>query len=103
MKNLILLFVALSFAAPTFARGQKGVHNRQQHQEARIEQGRQSGNLTPRESQRLENQQRHINNVEERALADGKLSKKEKRHIDHLQDKANRDIYREKHDSQKRK
>ena len=78
------------------------IDQRQANQERRIDQGIQSGQLTEREAERLQRQQDHIQNMEDKALADGKLSKGERRKIRRAQNRASRQIWRQKHDAQTR-
>ena len=65
-----------------------------------IDQGVASGQLNARETQRLEREQKHIATAETKAEADGKVTNKERAHLSHMQNKASRDIHREKHDAQ---
>lgn len=51
-----------------------GIQQRMDHQENRIEQGVQSGALTPRETGRLEGEQAHIQQAKERMKSDGQLT-----------------------------
>ena len=76
------------------------VDKRQAKQEARIEQGVASGQLTSRETLRLEREQKHVAVAETKAEADGKVTAKEKARLDHMQNKASRDIHHQKHDKQ---
>jgi len=98
------LFSILALAAAGTALAQSAtpkVDQRQQNQERRIEQGSSSGQLTPREAQRLENRQQRTERVEERAKADGQVTARERAHMDNMQDRNSRDIRREKHDRQR--
>ena len=79
------------------------VDARQAHQQARIHRGVVSGTLTPREQHRLQHQQRHVARVEAHAKADGRVSAHERQRLDQLQDRASRDIRRQKHDGQARR
>lgn len=83
-------------ATPAELQAQR-VDNRQARQDARIDQGAASGQLTPREQRRLRHQQTHIANMEDRVEADGKVTGKEAAHMENAQDRASRDIYRKKH------
>lgn len=77
--------------------------NRREHREQqRIRQGIRSGELTRREAARLEAQQGRIRGYEWYAKSDGHVSWAERRRLDHMLDRANRDIYRQKHDRQDR-
>jgi len=78
-----------------------GIDQRQANQEQRIDQGIASGQLTQREAGRLEQQQQHINTIEDKAKSDGVVTKKERARLHAAQDKASKKIYRQKHDRQK--
>jgi hypothetical protein len=77
-----------------------GVDARQARQNARIQQGVNSGALTPAETKRMEAREAHVGNVEDRAKADGTVTQAEKANITRAQDKASRKIRRQKHDAQ---
>jgi hypothetical protein len=77
-----------------------GIQQRMDHQENRIEQGVQSGALTPRETGRLEGEQAKIQQTEERMKSDGKLTGNERERLTIMQNKAGQDIYNQKHDAQ---
>jgi hypothetical protein len=77
-----------------------GIDQRQANQERRIDQGISSGQLTERESARLDKQQNHIDTMENKAKADGVMTKKERARIQAAQDRASRNIARQKHDVQ---
>lgn len=97
--TLASLLVALSLGAA--AQSTPGVDQRQDQQSARIQQGAQSGSLTPREQRRLQREQRAVQRAENRAKADGVVTPKERRRLDRMQDKASADIARQKHDRQR--
>lgn len=99
VKSLaILSFIVpvLAFAQTTMPR----VDQRQANQEQRIEQGEASGSLTQREANRLERGQQHVSNMENRATADGVVTKREQVRLHEAQATQNRRIYRQKHDRQ---
>ena len=75
---------------------------RQHNQRTRIVNGVQSGELTMRETQRLAAGQVHLNRVENRAKADGVVTKRERAHLQHEANQQSRRIYRQKHDAQDR-
>jgi hypothetical protein len=77
------------------------VVNRERRQQARIGQGVQSGELTARETQRLEREQGRIEADRKQALADGTMTKRERARLHREQDRASRHIYRQKHDAQR--
>ena len=103
MNTASKLVVAACFALPLVAFAQTTtprVDQRQINQEARIEQGVQSGSLTQREANRLEAGQQHVQNVEDRAKADGVVTRKERARMHQAQEVQSRHIYRQKHDRQ---
>jgi hypothetical protein len=77
-----------------------GINDRQANQEARIEQGVTSGQLTRREAARLRAEQRAIRAEKRMARADGVVTPAERARIRRDQRRASRDIYRQKHDAQ---
>ena len=96
------LIAAVALVAPLLANAQSTprIDQRQANQEARIQQGVQSGELTNREAAKLEKGQTHVQNMENKAMADGKVTKKEAARIEHAQDQQSKKIAREKHDRQ---
>jgi len=101
--NLILAGATLALAsAGVLAQGASmpRVDQREGNQQARIAQGAASGALTPHETQRLEKQQAHVANAETKAEADGVVTKSERRKLHRMQNRANSDIYSQKHDAQ---
>lgn len=79
------------------------INQRQGREQARIHHGVQSGQLTARETYRLEREQAHIARYEAASRADGGgLSYRERYRIERMQDRASRDIYRQRHDGQAR-
>jgi hypothetical protein len=75
---------------------------RQQNQRERIAQGVGSGELTMRETRRLAAGQVHLNRAENRAKADGVVTKRERAHLQHEANQQSRRIHRQKHDAQDR-
>lgn len=98
------LIAAVALVAPLLASAQTAstprIDQRQASQDARIQQGGQSGALTQREAVKLERGQQHVQNVENRVAADGVVTGKEKARVEHAQDQQSKRIYREKHDRQ---
>ena len=77
------------------------IAKRQQRQQKRIAQGVNSGELTARETARLERQEARLNKEIARDRADGGgLSVAERRKITRQQNRESRRIYRQKHDGQ---
>jgi hypothetical protein len=95
--------LSLGAAAPAFADSyEQIIDRRQDRQEDRIDQGIKSGELNRREAARLERGQAHVNRIENRALADGTISRGEFRRIEDAQKAQSHRIYRQKHDRQHR-
>jgi len=123
MKRTLLLSIAtLAFsgllAAPGFAQnpntagGGPGivdpghprvnqVNGREQNQQDRIANGVKSGELTPHETAKLENQEQHINHQEKKDMAEhnGHLTKGEQNHLNKEQNKESARIYNKKHNN----
>lgn len=78
------------------------VDQRQANQKDRIQQGARSGELTRAETANAVQDQRHIRRAERRAKADGKVTKRERARLNHKQNKASRELRRNKHDAQAR-
>ena len=78
-----------------------GIDQRQANQEQRIDHGIASGQLTQREADKLDKQQQHIDKMENKAKSDGVVTKKERSRLHAAQDRASKNIFREKHDRQK--
>lgn len=75
------------------------VRQRETIQQERINQGVQSGALTPRETSRLEAQQSRIKQREERMKADGNLNRFERARLARKENRASRTIYRKTHNA----
>ena len=107
MQRTLFAVVLATAAAGAFAADAAGaatetprVDQRQARQQARIDQGVQSGTLTPREQRRLQRDQKVVARAEAAAKADGTVTRTERRRLHHLQDHASRDIHRQKRDAQ---
>jgi hypothetical protein len=98
------LYLALAAFPVLAAAGTRdpGVNHRQHHQQERIQQGVKSGELTRGEARRLHAEQRHIRHEERAYKADGKLTGAERADLHRDQNRASRDIHRQKHDAQDR-
>ncbi len=79
------------------------IHQRKQNQQRRIANGVKSGNLTPRETNKLERQQRSINHEERnmRKADNGHLTKSDRRQLNRRQNRASRNIYAKKHNAKR--
>ncbi len=74
-----------------------GIDAREQRQQQRIQQGVQSGQLTPGAAYRLEAQQGRIQATEDRMKASGNLTGRDRAILTRMQNRASRNIYRKKH------
>lgn len=97
MNRLLIAALCLTAASAFAQTNTPRVDQREANQQARIAQGAASGALTPHETQRLEKEQAHINHAEDKAKADGTVTRAERRRMHHMQDAASRDIRRKKH------
>lgn len=98
----ILIVAAGATAANAYGTSTRDIDGTQANQERRIERGLRDGSLTRREAAELVNEQRHIQHLESRARADGRVSRSEAEQIRRAQDNASRHIYQERHDGQTR-
>ena len=73
------------------------VGKRQVRQQKRIQQGVASDELSRKEVRRLEREQRQIQRAKRKARQDGEVTAKERGKLERMQDRANRHIYRAKH------
>ena len=98
------LIAAVALVAPLLAAAQTTstprIDQRQSNQDARIDQGVQSGALTQKEAARMEQGQTHVQNMENKAMADGKMTGKERARIEQAQDNQSKRIHRQKNDRQ---
>ncbi|MEM9920786.1 MAG: hypothetical protein AAF990_21990 [Bacteroidota bacterium] len=103
IKAIILGLFAMTIAFAGQAQTTPKVANRQVNQQERIRSGYKSGALTKKETAKLQAQQAHIQRSKKRAKADGRVTAKERAMLHRKQNRANKNIYRQKHDSQSRK
>jgi hypothetical protein len=96
--------VTILFAGSALAAGihDPGINKRQRHQQRRILQGVKSGELTRRETIRLEKEQARIARKEHRFKSDGVLTKRERAILHRDLNRSSRHIYRQKHDGQRK-
>ena len=101
MKTRIIIAVLATFASlSAMAQSTPVVDQRQENQQRRIDQGVASGELTPREANRLERGQQHVDNMEANAKADGVVTPAERARLDRAQDRQSARIAKQKHDRQ---
>ncbi|SRR6266496_3366889 len=100
----LVLPAAAQTAAPAPATTTPAIRQRKINQQKRIAQGVKTGQLTPKETARLEHREAHINRETRRMKAanGGTLTPAEKAKITRQQNHVSRDIYRQKHDAQHR-
>ncbi|MBK7767371.1 MAG: hypothetical protein IPI44_15485 [Sulfuritalea sp.] len=77
-----------------------GIDKRQANQQQRIDQGVKSGELTGKETARLEKGQAHVQTMEDKAKADGKLTPKERERTQVAHNNQSKKIHHQKHDRQ---
>ncbi len=78
------------------------INKRQHKQQVRISKGINNGSLTARETNQLQRQQGRIAAYEARNRADGNgLNRRERANLQQMQNRASKNIYRNKHDRQR--
>jgi uncharacterized membrane protein len=97
--SLFTWALSAAFCSSAFAQTAATETARDTAQQARIEQGLQSGQLSTREAASLEHQQQRIDRTESRDLRDGHLSSAEAAQIQREQNHASADITRDKHNA----
>ena len=104
MKKIIAVLTFIVFAGIIQAQAQQTrvADHRQKNQRHRIHNGVASGELTRRETAKARYDQRTIRRSERRAKADGVVTPSERVRLDHKQDRASRQLRRDKHDTQDR-
>lgn len=102
MKTIVRMVLVVS-ALSSMAMAAE-VDRREVRQQERIGEGVESGQLTPRETARLEKQEGRIQNEikADRAANGGKLTAAERQSINRQQNRMSRHIYAQKHDPQHR-
>jgi len=98
MLKLVTVAVGFTLSSPVLA---AEVDRRMHRQQERIAQGVKSGELTPRETARLERKEARIQREikRDRAANGGHLTPAEKAKINRQQNRVSREIYREKYDA----
>ena len=95
-RSFLTATIIVASSAPAFA---AEVDRRETNQQARIGQGTESGQLTPRETARLERNEGRINRQikNERAANGGHLTEAEHHQVNREENRTSRQIYRAKH------
>lgn len=102
MKTSIIAVLLAAAALPVAAQSTPRVDARQASQEARIQQGAQSGALTGREAAKLDSGQDKVQAMEGTAKADGKVTPRERARLAKAQNKQSTKIAKQKHDKQRK-
>ena len=103
MKSTFLAALIAAAALPVAAQtpSTPRVDQRQANQEARIQQGVKSGELTPKEAATLEKGQDKVQKMENKAVADGKVTPKERARLERAQNKQSKKIAKKKNNLKK--
>jgi hypothetical protein len=100
--KLIVPFILFLSVAVINVNGQT-IRKDARHERERIAQGKRSGELTKGETARLSKEQKDIHqDIREAKKDDGHIGPRERKHIRKDEKKANRDIYRAKHNNRKK-
>lgn len=105
MKKIIAFAAIVSIMGFTYtisAQVTPKVTHKQVNQQERIQNGRKTGELTRKETAKLEMQQAKIQHDKRKAKSDGVVTPQEHRKLKREQRRASANIYMQKHDSQKR-
>ena len=103
--KIVTAAVIAALSLPAFAQtsSTRGIDDRQKSQQQRIDRGVKSGQLTPKEAERLQKGQARIQKMENEAAADGKVTRRERERIERAQREENRRIQHETHDRERAK
>jgi hypothetical protein len=96
LSATVLLGLAMA-AGPMWG---QNIRKREKRQQERIAQGVKSGELTPKETAKIERKEARLNREIRQERAEGPLTPKDRRQITRQQNRTSREIYREKHDNQ---
>ena len=101
---LIVAAIALSGAAllaqeTSTPKREAQVEHRAKHQQKRIAQGVNSGQLTPKETAHLEHREAKLNSDIAKAEADGRITKKEQSKLNQEENKDSHKIHHKKHNA----
>ena len=101
MRTLTSLVIALFLATGVLPVLATSVPKRERKQNHRIERGIKNGKITPKEAQRLRDQQLDIALERKQAERDGKVTGRERAQEQHDLNVLNKDIYRKKHNKRR--
>ena len=100
LTTIIFGLGACVLAARASAQNAADVVQRDVNQQNRIEQGLKSGQLTTKETGKLEREEGRVDRMEANALKNGKMTAAEKQRIERAENKVSKDIYQDKHIAQ---
>jgi hypothetical protein len=100
LKTVVAIAIGSLFAGAAFAQSNYSLEQRDRIEQARIDRGVESGQITSREADRLQSERARVERMESRARSDGTMTRNERARIDGAQDRLNRDIRRESNDRQ---
>jgi hypothetical protein len=103
MTGIIMVLAFVCLGGALAGTNDPRIQNRMENQQARIEQGVNTGQLTPWEAGRLERQQSRIGRTEDKMKSDGCLTIRERARLHNRLNNTNRHIYRQRHDGQRRR
>jgi hypothetical protein len=101
MRTLTSLVIAVFLATGVSPVLATSVPKREKKQNHRIERGIKNGKITPKEAQRLHDQQLTIAVERSMAKRDGKITPRERSQEQHDLNALNKDIYRKKHNARR--
>lgn len=99
--TLILTLLTIASAGYSQTRTPR-INHRQVHQQKRIANGVKDGELTARETRRLETREMKIQHDKRIAKSDGIVTPRKRRNLRREENRTSRVIYRQKHDEQQR-
>lgn len=101
MLAAVFVLVGLAMTSDAQTRHPWGINHREARQQRRIAQGVRSGELTGRETYRLEREQLRLSRIEDRYRDSGdRLTWRERYKLERDLNRTSRDIHRQKHDGQ---
>lgn len=102
-KLMLMIFAALLFSFALQAQGGWKDYRRGNCQKECIRQGWRSGEITAYELKHLRKEHRRIHRAKMHMLRDGKLDARDRHRLHRMNQHFNREIWKEKHDCQKRR
>jgi hypothetical protein len=102
LKSILLCATTVALMLPAMAQTSQSINQRKENQQDRIANGVQSGELTAKETQKLEKKESDLNQEERdmRKLDNGHLTTADKATLNQQQNQLSKNIYKQKHDAQ---